>query len=202
VRAVFSRRTRIIGLGFCVLWALFFTGQFRPLTAFGFAHTAEELPRATVPQYLPWKAGRAVHVNQGNNGPLSHDNLGNRYAWDFGLPLGEPLYAGFTGVVEFALDGCPTDRHDFYCHAGWGNTVSVRAADGTCARFAHLSTVSVYPGMAVTRGTPIGTVGATGHATGPHLHYQREVCATGVSLPSRFVEAGVPEGGTVVTSAL
>jgi hypothetical protein len=67
---------------------------------------------------------------------------------------------------------------------------------------AHLNSISVYPGMAVTRGTPIGTVGSTGHATGPHLHYQREVCVTGVSLPSRFVEAGVPAGGAFVTSAL
>jgi murein DD-endopeptidase MepM/ murein hydrolase activator NlpD len=204
VRAVFSARTRTVGLSFCLLWVLFFTGHLRPLFHFVAAHAATRppAPRAMVASYLPWAPGTTARVTQGNGGTLSHDDPWNRYAWDFGLPLGTPLYSGLPGVVVFAAGGCPVTGHDFRCNSGYGNTVTVRAADETCARFAHLNTLAVYPGQVVVRGTPIGTVGSSGHATGPHLHYQREVCATGIGVPSSFAEAGVPAKGQDVTSAL
>ncbi|WP_169542309.1 M23 family metallopeptidase [Solirubrobacter soli] len=193
---MFSTRTRIVGLGICVLWILFFTGRFQP-----FARPAPPPPpRATVPQYLPWASGTTARVNQGNGGSFSHFNEWNRYAWDFGLPLGTPLYAGVAGTVEIAADGCAFTRPT--CNTNYGNTVAIRAADGTCARFAHLNTVAVFPGQTVAVGTKVGTVGSTGHSTGPHLHYLREICGTGVALPSSFVEAGVPRQGADVTSAL
>jgi peptidase M23-like protein len=105
---------------------------------------------------------------------------------------------GLAGVVAFTAEGCAI----IDSHGDYGNTVTVRAADGTCARFAHLSTVAVVPGQVVALGALIGTVGSSGHSTGFHLRYQREVCETGRSVPSRFVEAGVPLGGVDVTSAL
>jgi murein DD-endopeptidase MepM/ murein hydrolase activator NlpD len=42
---------------------------------------------------------------------------------------------------------------------------------GLASVYAHLDTVTVRPGQTVAKGAPIGTVGATGRATGPHLHW-------------------------------
>jgi murein DD-endopeptidase MepM/ murein hydrolase activator NlpD len=42
---------------------------------------------------------------------------------------------------------------------------------GLNSAFLHLATVAVREGEAVRRGQPIGTVGSTGRATGPHLHW-------------------------------
>ena len=58
--------------------------------------------------------------------------------------------------------------------------------------YAHLSRISVYVGQRVAGGVRIGYVGATGHATGPHLHF--EVRHDGVPINPMLVEGQV-EGG-------
>ncbi len=104
-------------------------------------------------------------------------------------------------MVVSARGGCAAVR-SWSCNDGYGNTVLVRAADGTCARFEHLETIAVAAGRSLTLGARIGNVGSSGRSTGPHLHYQREDCDTHRSLPSTFAEAGAPRGGTTVTSRL
>jgi hypothetical protein len=52
-----------------------------------------------------------------------------------------------------------------------GNLVILDHGLGLNSAFLHLATVDVREGQAVRRGDPIGTVGATGRATGPHLHW-------------------------------
>jgi len=52
-----------------------------------------------------------------------------------------------------------------------GNLVILDHGLGLSSAFLHLARVSVRPGQAVRQGQPIGTVGATGRATGPHLHW-------------------------------
>jgi murein DD-endopeptidase MepM/ murein hydrolase activator NlpD len=52
-----------------------------------------------------------------------------------------------------------------------GNLVIVDHGMGLSSAFLHLGRVSVQPGQVVRQGQPIGTVGATGRATGPHLHW-------------------------------
>lgn len=52
-----------------------------------------------------------------------------------------------------------------------GNLVVLDHGLGLSSAFLHLSSVSVRPGQAVRQGEPIGRVGATGRATGPHLHW-------------------------------
>ena len=54
----------------------------------------------------------------------------------------------------------------------YGNMVEIEHADGTRSRYAHLAAVTVREGEAVGAGRPIGTVGATGRSTGPHLHFE------------------------------
>ncbi len=61
-------------------------------------------------------------------------------------------------------------------HAGWsggyGNLVEIDHGNGYRSRYAHLSKVNVREGQRVDQKTPVGLVGATGLATGPHLHYE------------------------------
>src|SRR3546814_2231592 len=52
-----------------------------------------------------------------------------------------------------------------------GNLVIVDHGMGLNSAFLHLATVAVRAGQAVRQGQLIGTVGATGRATGPHLHW-------------------------------
>jgi peptidoglycan hydrolase-like protein with peptidoglycan-binding domain len=55
---------------------------------------------------------------------------------------------------------------------GWGLLVTIAHSKGVRSMYAHLSRVDVRVGERVTTGLQIGLVGATGHATGPHLHFE------------------------------
>jgi murein DD-endopeptidase MepM/ murein hydrolase activator NlpD len=81
---------------------------------------------------------------------------------DFGAPRGAPVVAVSDGVVESAG----------YMRGG-GNTVTLRHAGGYVTQYLHLSSFArgVRRGARVAQGQVIGRVGATGLATGPHLHY-------------------------------
>ena len=61
-------------------------------------------------------------------------------------------------------------------HAGWkggyGKLVEIEHVNGYRTRYAHLSSISVKKGRRVNQDQTIGRVGATGRATGPHLHYE------------------------------
>jgi murein DD-endopeptidase MepM/ murein hydrolase activator NlpD len=57
---------------------------------------------------------------------------------------------------------------------GNGNCLELRFADGTTAKFLHLSALQARPGARVRAGQVIGLTGNTGHSTAPHLHYQLE----------------------------
>lgn len=82
---------------------------------------------------------------------------------------GQPVFATAEGTVkEAAYDG------------GYGNLVVLDHGFGLETRYGHLSAFTVHKGDHVTRGQMIGRVGSTGHATGPHLHY--EVLANGKLL--------------------
>jgi murein DD-endopeptidase MepM/ murein hydrolase activator NlpD len=84
------------------------------------------------------------------------------YGVDFGAPTGAPVVAIAEGVVELARNT-----------GGGGNTVRVRHASGYESEYLHLSAFGsgIRPGVHVSQGQLIGRVGATGLATGPHLHF-------------------------------
>jgi murein DD-endopeptidase MepM/ murein hydrolase activator NlpD len=86
-------------------------------------------------------------------------------AADIAAPAGSPLYALANGVVESAWPGI-----DSRCGIGF----TMRAFDGKVWTYCHLAyrEPSVVEGAALRGGTPVGLVGSTGHATGPHLHLQ------------------------------
>jgi murein DD-endopeptidase MepM/ murein hydrolase activator NlpD len=59
--------------------------------------------------------------------------------------------------------------------AGYGNYVVVRHSRTAYTWYAHLSAVAVSVGRAVSRGSRIGSVGSTGSATGPHVHFELRI---------------------------
>jgi murein DD-endopeptidase MepM/ murein hydrolase activator NlpD len=88
---------------------------------------------------------------------------------DISLDKGQPVYATADGVVEAAS------------YTGdYGNLIILRHDFGLTTRYGHLSGYAVKLGQEVTRGQVIGYVGATGRATGAHLHY--EILANGKLL--------------------
>ena len=85
---------------------------------------------------------------------------------DYGAPTGTRVRATADGVVELA------GRQD-----GYGNVVILRHHGGVTTLYAHLSgfAAEARKGVRVAQGDTIGFVGATGWATGPHLHYEFRV---------------------------
>ena len=75
---------------------------------------------------------------------------------------GAPVLAPADGVVVLA--GPPAFSLE-------GNLVIVDHGMGLNSAFLHLATVAVEEGQRVRRGEPIGTIGASGRVTGPHLHW-------------------------------
>ena len=85
---------------------------------------------------------------------------------DFAAPYGTPVRSIADGTVSFA------GRQGDY-----GNMVEVRHASGITTRYGHLSAFApgIKSGVAVRQGQFIGNVGASGLATGPHLHFEVRV---------------------------
>lgn len=80
---------------------------------------------------------------------------------DFNGRHGDPVSSAKLGVVTFTG-----------WKAGYGYTIEIKHPDGALTRYAHLSRISVKPGQEVNVGEQIGRMGATGNASGPHLHFE------------------------------
>ncbi|HKW54298.1 MAG TPA: M23 family metallopeptidase, partial [Stellaceae bacterium] len=82
---------------------------------------------------------------------------------DFAVPSGTPIMAAGDGVVR-----------DAGWHGDYGNLVVLKHNGTFETAYAHMSRVAtgLHPGQHVRQGQVIGYVGATGRATGPHLHYE------------------------------
>ena len=83
---------------------------------------------------------------------------------DYGAPKGTPVRVVGDGVVDFAG-----------WQSGYGNVVQVQHGNNKDTLYAHLSRIDVRKGQRVEQGQRIGAVGATGWATGPHLHFEFRV---------------------------
>ena len=79
---------------------------------------------------------------------------------DISAPLGTPVVATNRGIVRMVAE-------QFFS----GNSVIIDHGLGLYSMYFHLATTAVKPGDEVQRNQVIGTVGATGRASGPHLHW-------------------------------
>jgi len=79
---------------------------------------------------------------------------------DYSAPAGTPVLAADAGVAVLVAD-----------HFFGGNSVYVDHGGGLISMYFHLGRVDVEAGQQVARGALLGAVGATGRATGPHLHF-------------------------------
>jgi murein DD-endopeptidase MepM/ murein hydrolase activator NlpD len=84
-------------------------------------------------------------------------------AVDYQAPHGTPVVAVGSGTVEFAG-----------WRGGYGFMVEVKHAGGYSSTYAHLSRIAagLEQGVRIKAGEPIGAVGQSGYATGPHLHFE------------------------------
>lgn len=83
---------------------------------------------------------------------------------DYGAPTGTAVRSVGDGTVEMAG-----------WQNGFGNVVQIRHAGDRTTVYAHLSKVDVKKGQRIEQGQRLGAVGATGWATGPHLHFEFRV---------------------------
>ena len=95
------------------------------------------------------------------------DGFGPRGDWfhtgvDFPAPAGTAVRAARGGRVAFAG----------WNSGGYGQLIVIDHGSGVTSWYAHLSRLDVAAGQPVAAGSLIGRVGATGHATGPHLHFE------------------------------
>jgi murein DD-endopeptidase MepM/ murein hydrolase activator NlpD len=94
---------------------------------------------------------------------------------DISNKIGTPVYASANGVVLFTG-----------VESGYGNMITLDHGYGITTNYAHLNDILVREGDMVKRGDKIGTIGMTGRAIGPHLHY--EVRINGMPIdPTRYI---------------
>lgn len=106
---------------------------------------------------------RLYRYADGNTATTIHNGV------DFGVPTGTVVAAAGGGTVAMARERIVT-----------GFTVVIEHLPGVYSLYYHLDGLAVQEGQRVAAGDPIGTVGSTGLATGPHLHW--EVRAAGVAV--------------------
>jgi murein DD-endopeptidase MepM/ murein hydrolase activator NlpD len=106
---------------------------------------------------LPFADGQSFMVSQAPGGLLTtHASPDSWYALDIAMPEGTPVLAARAGIVITAGHGAVRVLHD----------------DGTIAGYHHLAGgLAVGEGDGVAAGALLGHSGATGHASGPHLHF-------------------------------
>jgi murein DD-endopeptidase MepM/ murein hydrolase activator NlpD len=99
--------------------------------------------------------------------PLDHVHVTQDYKFyhpgiDYDGITGEPVYPIIDGVVEATQ----------YSNYAYGNAILIDHGDNITSLYAHLSKIFVQNNQEVNINTVIGTVGATGHSSGDHLHLE------------------------------
>jgi murein DD-endopeptidase MepM/ murein hydrolase activator NlpD len=147
--------------------------RFAHLSADGAAGPATYRALRRPPAHSPLSFHRPVRAGIG-------DRFGPRRNWfhagvDFTASYGAPVRAARGGRVAFAG----------WNAGGFGYLVVLRHGRGVRTMYAHLSRIVVWRGQRVAVGARIGRVGSSGHAFGPHLHFEVRVGGAAVNpLPA------------------
>ena len=103
---------------------------------------------------------------------------GRHTGLDFPAPVGRKVVAVDNGTVESTTVGGPYGKHVMVSHGG-----------GLESLYAHMSAIAAKAGAAIKQGARIGSVGATGNVTGPHLHLEARVHGKAVD-PMPYLTGG------------
>ena len=109
-----------------------------------------------------WPARGRISGVYGSQRILNGQPRRPHYGIDIAAPTGTPVVAPAGGVVTLAED-------DLYYTGG---TLIIDHGHGLSSAFLHMDSLAVSLGQVVKKGDPIGTVGASGRATGPHLDWR------------------------------
>ncbi|MFJ7150918.1 M23 family metallopeptidase [Streptomyces sp. NPDC100445] len=101
------------------------------------------------------------YVSTGYQASSSLWSSGAHTGVDFHAASGTSVHAVGAGTVVSTGWG-----------GAYGNQIVIRMADGMYTQYGHLSSIAVTAGQKVVPGQQIGLSGATGHVTGPHLHFE------------------------------
>ncbi len=112
-------------------------------------------PRDRCRRRVAWPVRGRMGDGFGPRGSRFHTGI------DFAAPYGARVRAARSGRVSVGYDP-----------GGYGNYVVVTDGYGVSSWYAHLSSIAVRSGRYVGVGRTLGRVGATGDATGPHLHFE------------------------------
>jgi murein DD-endopeptidase MepM/ murein hydrolase activator NlpD len=105
--------------------------------------------------------------------PVDGGSISSRFGWrwltfhegiDISAPEGTAVYAAEAGTVVYSGSGL----------SGYGNLVVIKS-NALLTIYAHNDRNLVSVGDRVKRGEQVAEVGATGHATGPHLHFETRI---------------------------
>jgi murein DD-endopeptidase MepM/ murein hydrolase activator NlpD len=134
--------------------------RFARLGADGVAGPATYAALATPPARVPISLRRPVQAPIG-------DRFGPR---DNRFHAGVDFTASYGATVRAAASGRVV--HAGWDSGGYGYVVTLRHGNGVRTLYAHLSAFLVRRGQRIAAGGRLGRVGATGHAFGPHLHFE------------------------------
>ncbi len=134
---------------------------------------------------LPYAKGAQYEVIQTFGNSFSHNKPTSRYAVDFKMPIGTPLFAIRGGIVMGVIE--KYKEHGGEDFIDKGNNILILHDDGTYAQYSHLdyNGADVEIGDTVEQGDYIGKSGHTGYSTRPHLHLVVKN-GDGISLPFYF----------------
>ncbi|MBI4367509.1 MAG: peptidoglycan DD-metalloendopeptidase family protein [Deltaproteobacteria bacterium] len=102
-----------------------------------------------------WPVEGPVHSQFGIRGDRRHDGI------DIGARAGMPIHAAADGVVAYSST-----------LSGYGHLLILKHPEKYYSAYAHNARNLVKVGQRVRQGEVIARVGSTGHATGPHLHFE------------------------------
>ncbi len=132
---------------------------------------------ATSPTQSSTARPPALRVNQtGLLWPTTSRRITQYFSWrhvgiDIAAPLGTPIYATESGIVETAG----------WNRGGYGYQIIINHGNNLKSRYAHNSKLFVVVGQRVEKGEVISLMGSTGRSTGPHLHFEIMVGGTRVN---------------------
>lgn len=137
---------------------------------------AGELRNEVMPSGEPIKkgwisSGYGVRIDPFTGHKASHWGI------DFAAPSGSNVIAVASGVVSYSGP-----------RSGYGNLLEINHGNGYVTRYGHNKKLLVHEGDRVDKGEVVAKVGATGRATGPHVHF--EVWHNGKRVnPSEYIQA-------------